>query len=80
MARWLWSTGAALVAIGLTAHLFGWGALLWVWDVLFWIWDALLWTSAAAFEAIRSDPATYGVVALGVALMVLARLIGRRRG
>jgi hypothetical protein len=66
MARWLWTIGAALVALGLGAHLFG--------------WDALLWVPAAIIEAVRSDPETYGVVALGVALMVVARLMGRRGG
>jgi hypothetical protein len=66
MARWLWTIGATLVALGLGAHAFG--------------WDALLWVPAAIIEAVRSDPETYGVVALGVALMVLARLIGRRGG
>ena len=66
MARWLWSLGTVLVVLGLAAHVFG--------------WDALLWIPMAAVEAVRSDPETYGVVAAGVVLMVLARLIGRRRG
>jgi hypothetical protein len=66
MSRWLWAIGATLVALGLSAHVFG--------------WDALLWVPASMVEAIRSDPETYGVVALGVALMVVARLMGRRRG
>ncbi|WP_149535541.1 hypothetical protein [Siccirubricoccus phaeus] len=65
MAGWLWSLGTLLVALGLAAHLFG--------------WDTLLWLPAQAVEAIRADPGTYGVVALGVALMVLARLISRWR-
>jgi hypothetical protein len=67
MARWLWTAGAALVALGLLAHVFG--------------WDALLWVPIAALETVQESPETYGVVALGVLLMVLARLIGgRRRG
>jgi nitrate reductase gamma subunit len=66
MSTWLWSLGTLLVALGLAAHLFG--------------WDALLWIPSAAIEAVRSEPETYGVVAIGLVLMVLARLIGRRRG
>lgn len=66
MARWLGSLGALMVLVGLLAHAFG--------------WDALLWIPEAAIAAVRSDPETYGVVAAGVLLMVLARLIGRRGG
>jgi hypothetical protein len=65
MSRWLWSVGSALVALGLAAHLFG--------------WDALLSIPMALAETVRSSPETYGVVALGVLLMVLARFIGGRR-
>lgn len=64
MAKWLWTAGTALVALGLAAHVFG--------------WDALLWIPVAAVETVRENPETYGVVALGLLLMVLARLIGRR--
>lgn len=64
MAKWLWTAGTALVALGLLAHLFG--------------WDALLWIPVAAVETVRENPETYGIVALGLLLMVLARLIGRR--
>jgi hypothetical protein len=65
MARWLWTAGTALVALGLAARVFG--------------WDALLWIPVAAVETVRSDPGTYGVVAVGLLLMVAARLIGGRR-
>ena len=65
MARWLWTAGAVLVALGLAAHVFG--------------WDALLSIPAAVVDTVREAPETYGVVALGVLLMVLARLIGGRR-
>jgi hypothetical protein len=65
-ARLLWSVGFLLVALGLAAHLFG--------------WDALLRIPLAAIEIVRSHPWTYGVVAVGVVLMVVARLLGRRRG
>ncbi|TCZ66649.1 hypothetical protein [Roseicella aquatilis] len=66
MARWLWSLGALLVAVGLAAHVFGWANLLWI--------------PEAAIAAIREAPETYGLVALGALLMLVARLIGRRRG
>jgi hypothetical protein len=65
MARWLGTAGAALVVLGLLAHAFG--------------WDALLWIPAAVLESVRDYPETYGIVALGVLLMVLARLVGGRR-
>ncbi len=65
MSRWLWTAGAALVALGLAAHVFG--------------WDTLLWVPVALVETVRSSPETYGIVALGVLLMVVARLIGGRR-
>jgi hypothetical protein len=62
----LWTAGALLVALGLAAHLFG--------------WDALLAVPVSVLETVRSSPETYGLVALGVLLMVLARLVGGRRG
>ncbi len=65
MSRWLWTAGAVLVALGLAAHVFG--------------WDALLSVPVAIADTVRSSPETYGIVALGVLLMVLARLIGGRR-
>lgn len=65
MSRWLWTAGSILVALGLAAHVFG--------------WDALLWVPEAVADAVRSSPETYGLVAAGLALMVLARLVGRRR-
>jgi hypothetical protein len=65
MSRWLWSVGAMLVVLGLAAHFFG--------------WDALLWVPAMAIEAVRLEPETYGVVAVGLLLMAVARLVGRRR-
>ncbi|HVG82440.1 MAG TPA: hypothetical protein VNB28_09175 [Methylomirabilota bacterium] len=65
-ARLLWSAGVLLVLLGLAARVFG--------------WDALVSVPRAAIEAVRSDPGSYGLVALGVALMVLAGLIRRWRG
>ncbi|MGG5808465.1 hypothetical protein [Falsiroseomonas sp. CW058] len=66
MARLLWTTGVLLVTLGLAARAFG--------------WDALLWLPEAAMRAVEADPATYGLVALGLVLMVLAWLIRRWRG
>lgn len=65
MAHLLWSAGAILVALGLAAHLFG--------------WNALLWIPEAILDALREDPKTYGVIALGLVLMAIARLVARRR-
>ena len=65
MAHLLWSAGAILVALGLAAHLFG--------------WDALLWIPEAILDAVQEDPKTYGVIALGLVLMAIARLVARRR-
>lgn len=65
MSHALWSAGAILVVLGLAAHLFG--------------WDSVLWIPEAAFDAIRQDPGTYGIIALGLVLMFIARLITRRR-
>ncbi|MDN3568036.1 hypothetical protein ACFQY5_25885 [Paeniroseomonas aquatica] len=65
MAHALWSAGAILVVLGLIAHLFG--------------WEAVVWIPEAALDAIREDPKTYGIIALGLLLMFIARLITRRR-
>jgi hypothetical protein len=65
MARLLWAVGALLVALGLAALVLG--------------WDALLWLPMAVVDMARSNPETYGLIALGVALMIVARLLGRRR-
>jgi hypothetical protein len=43
-------------------------------------WDALLWIPAAVLDAVQAAPETYGVIALGVLLMLVARMIGRRSG
>jgi len=77
MSSKLWSLGIALVVLGLAARLMGWDALLWMPMAAV---DTLMWLPMAAIDAVRSDPATYGVVALGVLLMVVARVIGRRKG
>jgi hypothetical protein len=64
--RLLWSCGTLLVMLGLAALVFG--------------WDTLLWLPRAAMEAARSDPGTYGLIALGALLMAVASLISRWRG
>jgi hypothetical protein len=77
MSSRLWSLGVALVALGFAAHLIGWDAILWFPMVAI---DSLMWLPMAVIDGVRESPGTYGVVALGVALMVLARVIGRRKG
>ncbi|WP_159347254.1 hypothetical protein [Roseomonas harenae] len=76
MSAKLWSLGVFLVALGVAAHVVGWEALLWLPRVAM---DSLLWAPAALVDLIRSAPATFGVIALGVVLMVVARLMGRRK-
>lgn len=66
MAARLWFIGSLLVALGLAARLLG--------------WDVLLWIPQTVMDVIREDPATSGVITLGIMLMVIARLIGQRRG
>lgn len=64
--RVLGSIGALLVALGIAAQVFG--------------WDRLLWLPRAAWEAATENPGTYGLIALGILLMVAARIFGRWRG
>jgi hypothetical protein len=72
----LWSLGVFLVAIGIAAHVVGWDTLLWIPRVVL---DSLIWVPAAIVETISTSPATFGVIALGIALMIVARLRGRPR-
>ncbi|WP_424139014.1 hypothetical protein [Roseomonas chloroacetimidivorans] len=76
MSARLWTLGILLVALGLAAGEVGWDVLLWL---PMRVIDSLLWMPMTAIDAIRSNPGTYGVVALGVVLMVVARVIGRRK-
>lgn len=63
--------------LGIAAHWFGWDALLWFpRSVLDW----LSWGPAAILEAIEEQPGTLGLVALGVVLMVVAKLWMRKGG
>lgn len=64
MVRLLWSAGGLLVTLGIAALVFG--------------WDALLWLPTAAVEMAVEYPETYGLIAGGIVLMVLARALGRR--
>lgn len=72
----LWSLGVFLVALGIAAYVVGWDALLWLPRAVL---DSLFWVPAAILDAVSASPATFGVIALGVALMVFARMKGRRR-
>lgn len=65
MAARLWFIGSLLVALGFAAKVLG--------------WETLLWFPQRIVEAVRDDPATTGIITLGVILMFAARLIGRRR-
>jgi hypothetical protein len=66
-----------LVALGIAAHIVGWDTLLWLPGVIL---DSLMWIPETAVDAVQRAPATTGVIALGVALMVVARLVSRRSG
>ncbi len=72
----LWSLGVFLVALGIAAHVVGWDTLLWIPRTIL---DSLIWVPAALIDTITTSPATFGVIALGVALMIVARLRGRPR-
>ncbi len=71
LARRLQGLGVALLVLGLAAHTFGWGWVLWLPEVFM---DA----ARAFVEAIRWDPLTYGLIAAGLGLIVVARVVGRR--
>lgn len=71
----LWSLGVFLVAIGVAAYAVGWDTLLWIPRMLL---DALAWIPATVAELVRTSPITFGVIALGVLLMLVARFAGRR--
>lgn len=76
MSARLWSLGVFLVALGVAAYAVGWDSLLWIPRVAM---DWLGWIPAAILQAAQDSPATTGVIALGVVLMLLATLL-RRRG
>ena len=73
----LWSLGILLVAIGIAAHVVGWDTLLWLPRVVL---DSLFWVPEALIDTIRAAPGTFAIIALGVVLMVVARVMGRRQG
>ena len=73
----LWSLGVFLVAIGVIAHVVGWDFLLWIPRA---VMDSLVWMPATIIAAVREAPATFGVIVLGLVLMVVARAMGRRKG
>ncbi|MBO1074985.1 hypothetical protein IAI58_04125 [Roseomonas marmotae] len=76
MSARLWSLGVFLVALGIAAHVVGWDRLLWIPRVAM---EWLAWVPAAIIEAVTASPATTGIIAVGVALMVVARLLARHR-
>ena len=73
----LWSLGILLVAIGIAAHAVGWDTLLWLPRAAL---DSLVWVPETLIDAVRAAPGTFAVIALGVVLMVVARVMGRRQG
>ncbi|MCR0980948.1 hypothetical protein [Roseomonas populi] len=75
-ARALWSLGILLVAVGVAAHAVGWEELLWFPR---WVLDSLFWVPMALMDAVASAPLAFAVIALGVVLMVVSRIIGRSR-
>lgn len=70
LARRLQMVGVALLVVGLAAHVFGWGWLLWLPELVV---DA----GVAFVESIRHEPLTYGLIAVGLVLIVAARLLRR---
>ncbi|WP_421989056.1 hypothetical protein [Roseococcus sp.] len=73
----LWTIGVCLVVIGVAAHWFGWPALLWFPRSVL---EGLEWAPAALLEAIAASPTTVGLIALGIVLMVAARIWTGRKG
>jgi hypothetical protein len=70
LARRLQMVGVVLLLVGLAAHAFGWDALMWV--------PQLLGDAVRAFvAAITWDPLTYGLIAAGLGLIVVARVLRR---
>ncbi|MFC3126463.1 hypothetical protein ACFOD4_15475 [Pseudoroseomonas globiformis] len=75
MAARLWSIGSLLVLIGIIAYVFGWDMLLWIPRMAL---DALTWLPNMVMEAWHEQPWAVGLALLGLALMAVARVIGRR--
>lgn len=73
----LWTLGVCLVVLGIAAHWFGWDAVLWFpREAIYW----LTWAPAAIMEAIEASPGTVGIIALGIVLMVVAKIWMRPKG
>jgi hypothetical protein len=73
----LWTLGVCLVVLGIAAHWFGWDALLWFPRMAL---EWLVWAPAAIMDAIEDSPSTVGLIALGIVLMVVARIWMRPKG
>ena len=76
MSSKLWSLGTFLVALGVAAYAVGWDFLLWIPRAVL---ESLAWLPAALIDFVHTSPATFGVIALGVMLMLAARILGKRR-
>ena len=70
LSRRLQTLGVALLLLGLAAHTFGW-------DMLWWVPQTAAEALHAFLAALSANPLTYGLIAAGLALIVLARLIRR---
>lgn len=73
----VWTLGVSLVVLGVAAHWFGWDVLLWFpREVFYW----LTWLPAMILDAIEASPSTVGIIALGILLMVAAKVWMRPKG
>ncbi|MBE9606283.1 hypothetical protein IAI18_15575 [Acetobacteraceae bacterium H6797] len=75
MSARLGSIGALLVAIGIVAYVIGWDALLWIPRA---VMDSLVWLPNALADAFHSAPWAFGIIAVGVVLMLVSRMMERR--
>jgi hypothetical protein len=70
LGRRLQALGAVLLVLGLAAHTFGWA---WVG----WLPREALAAGRAFLRALADDPLTYGLIAAGLGLIVVARFVRR---
>lgn len=77
MASRLYSLGAFLVALGLVAYALGWDFILWLPRTVI---DMLAWAPREIIAMVREAPATFGIIALGLVLMLAANILRRRKG
>lgn len=73
----LWTLGVCLVVLGVAANWLGWDALLWFpREAFYW----LSWAPVVIMDAVRDSPSTVGLIALGIVLMVVAKVWMRPKG